>query len=47
MLFIKQCNKLHEILPALFEETLDYTELLLNISFTDPDGIVSLSLIHI
>ena len=41
MLFIKQCNKLHEILPALFEETLDYTELLLNISFTDPDGIVS------
>ena len=41
MLFIKQCNKLHEILPELFEETLDYTELLLNISFTDPDGIVS------
>ena len=40
MLFIKQCNKLHEILPELFEETLDYTELLLNISFTDPDGIV-------
>ena len=40
MLFIKQC-KLHEILPELFEETLDYTELLLNISFTDPDGIVS------
>lgn len=41
MLFIKQCNKLHEILPELFEETLDYTELLLNISFTDPDGIVT------
>ena len=40
MLFIKQCNKLHEILPELFEETLDYTELLLNISFTDPDGVV-------
>ena len=40
MLFIKQCNKLYEILPELFEETLDYTELLLNISFTDPDGII-------
>lgn len=41
MLFIKQCNKLNEILPKLFERTKDYTELLLNISFTDKDGIVS------
>lgn len=41
MLFIKQCNKLNEILPELFEKTADYTELLLNISFTDSDGIVS------
>lgn len=40
MLFIKQCNKLHEILPELFEETNHYTEMLLNISFTDNDGIV-------
>ena len=40
MLFIKQCNKLHEILPELFEETNHYTELLLNISFTDSDGVV-------
>lgn len=40
MLFIKQCNKLHEILPELFEETNNYTELLLNISFTDSDGVV-------
>lgn len=40
MLFIKQCNKLHEILPELFEKTDDYTELLLNISFTDSDGVV-------
>lgn len=40
MLFIKQCNKLHEILPELFEETNNYTELLLSISFTDNDGIV-------
>lgn len=41
MLFIKQCNKLNEVLPELFEKTSDYTELLLNISFTDNDGIVS------
>ena len=32
-LFIKQCNKLNEILPELFEKTNDYTELLLNVSF--------------
>lgn len=41
MLFIKQCNKLNEVLPQLFEKTSDYTELLLNIAFTDKDGIVS------
>ena len=41
MLFIKQCNKLNEVLPELFEKTADYTELLLTISFTDSDGIVS------
>lgn len=41
ILFIKQCNKLNEILPELFEETDDYTELLLSISFTDSDGIVA------
>ena len=41
MLFIKQCNKLNEVLPELFEETSDYTEFLLNISFTDKDGVVS------
>ena len=40
MLFIKQCNKLHEILPELFESTSDYTELLLTISYTELDGIV-------
>lgn len=40
MLFIKQCNKLHEILPDLFENTNDYSELLLTISFTDKDGII-------
>jgi len=40
MLFIKQCNKLNEILPELFEKTDDFTELLLTISFTDKDGVV-------
>lgn len=41
MLFIKQCNKLHDILPELFEKTDDYSELLLTISFTDPEGIIN------
>lgn len=40
MLFIKQCNKLSEILPELFEATEDYTEMLLNISYTNNDDIV-------
>lgn len=40
MLFIKQCNKLHNILPELFEKTDDYTELLLTVSFTDSDGVL-------
>lgn len=40
MLFIKQCNRLHELLPELFEATSDYTELLLTLSFTDKDGVV-------
>lgn len=39
-LFIKQCNALNDYLPKLFEKTSDYTELLLNISVTDQDGIV-------
>lgn len=40
MLFIKQCNLLHEVLPGLFEETDDYTEMLLNISFTNEDDVI-------
>ncbi|MGF7184460.1 hypothetical protein GGQ84_000543 [Desulfitispora alkaliphila] len=40
MLFIKQCNALNANLPNLFEKTSDYTELLLNVSFTDKDGVV-------
>lgn len=40
MLFIKQCNALNAILPHLFEKTSDFTELLLNVSFTDQDGVI-------
>ena len=39
-LFVKQCNKLNDILPGLFEKTEDYMELLLNISFTNEGGVV-------
>lgn len=39
-LFIKQCNALNAYLPKLFEKISDYTELLLNVSATDQDGIV-------
>ena len=40
LLFIKECNALNEILPALFERTNDYTELLLSISVIDKEGVV-------
>ncbi|GIP20671.1 BREX-1 system adenine-specific DNA-methyltransferase PglX [Paenibacillus sp. J22TS3] len=40
MLFIKQCNTLNAVLPELFQKTNDYTELLMNVSFTDKDGVV-------
>lgn len=40
MLFVKQCNALNEVLPMLFENTADYSELLLNVSVTDQDGVV-------
>lgn len=40
MLFIKQCNCLYAILPRLFENTSDYSELLLNVSFVDQEGVV-------
>lgn len=40
LLFIKQCNKLNEVLPELFEKTADYTELLLSISFTNEEGFI-------
>ena len=41
MLFIKECNALHAYLPELFEKTTDYTELLLSLSVTNPDGVVA------
>ena len=40
MLFIKQCNSLNALLPALFEKTQDYTEILLNLSVIDQEGVV-------
>ena len=39
-LFIKRCNALNEILPGLFEKTTDYTEVLLNLSVVDQEGVV-------
>lgn len=39
-LFIKQSNKLNEILPGLFKTTNDSLELLLNISFTSEESVV-------
>lgn len=40
MLFVKVCNELSKVLPQLFEAEQDYTELLLNISYTDQDGLI-------
>ena len=41
IMFIQQCKKLHEVLPELFDNSLDdYTELLLPISFIDDDGFI-------
>lgn len=40
ILFVRQCNALNEVLPALFERTSDYTELLLNLSVIDQDGVI-------
>lgn len=40
MLFVKVCNDLSKVLPQLFEAEQDYTELLLNIYYTDQDGLI-------
>lgn len=39
-LFIKQCNALGEYLPELFEAMDDYTEMLIDLKYTDSDGVV-------
>ena len=39
-LFIKQSNKLNEILPELFEKTNDWMEILLDISFVSEAGVI-------
>lgn len=40
ILFWKQCDALHALLPHLFEKTDDTMALLLRLSVTDPDGVV-------
>ncbi|MBP1547889.1 MAG: BREX-1 system adenine-specific DNA-methyltransferase PglX [Oscillospiraceae bacterium] len=40
MYLIKQCNKLGTVFPGLFETKSDYTEYVLNVSYTDKDGII-------
>lgn len=39
-LFLRQCNKLGEILPGLFEHMDDYSELLFGLSYIDPNGVL-------
>lgn len=39
-MFLKACNALNKVLPKLFEKPADWTELLLNLSFVDRDGVV-------
>jgi len=41
LLFIKQCNKLNEILPELFETINDYTEILFNIQLSNENNIIN------
>uniref|UniRef100_UPI0035208BA5 BREX-1 system adenine-specific DNA-methyltransferase PglX n=1 Tax=Blautia faecicola TaxID=2509240 RepID=UPI0035208BA5 len=39
-LFLKQCHRLHDILPGLFEADSDYMELLFGISYTNKDDVI-------
>ena len=39
-MFLKACNARNKVLPKLFEKPADWTELLLNLSFVDRDGVV-------
>jgi type II restriction/modification system DNA methylase subunit YeeA len=41
VLLIKQCNKLHEKLPFMFEKRQDYTELLLPDNLLDEDSVIN------
>ena len=40
VLFIKACNELSNNLPDLFEKTIDYTELLFDIRYNDPNDVI-------
>lgn len=40
VLFIKSCNELSNNLPDLFEKTIDYTELLFDIRYNDPNDVI-------
>ena len=40
VVFLKQCNALHDLLPKLFENTDEETELLLSLSVMDEEGVV-------
>jgi hypothetical protein len=40
LLFLKQCQELNKILPELFTITRPYENILLKLSFTDPDSVV-------
>lgn len=40
VVFLKQCNALHDLLPKLFEKTDEETELLLSLSVMDEEGVV-------
>ncbi len=40
LIFIKECNRLNDHLPDLFEKIDDYAELLLSISYIDEEGVL-------
>ncbi|MDY5161211.1 BREX-1 system adenine-specific DNA-methyltransferase PglX [Leuconostoc citreum] len=40
MIFIKQANKLNDVLPQLFEKITDYSELLFTPNYTDVNGVI-------
>ena len=40
LVFLKQCDALQQLLPGFVKRTEDYMQLLLNLSFANPDGVV-------